>query len=193
MNPYSEQVEKHMQRYYESLSEKDRRRYAAVEAEKLGHGGITYVSQLLKCSPNTIKIGLAELDDEQILSQTRIRQEGGGRKSVIENNQELELAFLQIIDQYTAGSPMDQKIKWTYLNQRELTQFLKEQGFQISEKLVVQLLEKHKFRKRKAKKVMSAKECIDRDDQFKNIAKLKEDYQTARQPVISMDSKKKSL
>ena len=193
MNPYGKQVEKHMQRYYESLSEKDRRRYAAVEAEKLGHGGITYISQLLKCSPNTIRLGLAELDDEQILFQNRIRQEGGGRKSVIANNQKLESAFLQIIAQYTAGSPMNQKIKWTYLNQRELTQTLREQGFQVSEKLVVQLLKKHKFCKRKASKVMSAKECVDRDKQFKNIAKLKENYQIAKQPIISMDSKKKSL
>ena len=36
---YSAHIEHHMRMLYQSLSEKDRRRYAAVEAEKLGHGG----------------------------------------------------------------------------------------------------------------------------------------------------------
>ena len=40
MGGYSAAVERHMVKLYESLSEKDRRRYAAVEAEKLGHGGV---------------------------------------------------------------------------------------------------------------------------------------------------------
>jgi len=30
--------------FCETLSEKDRRRYVAVEARRLGHGGITYVA-----------------------------------------------------------------------------------------------------------------------------------------------------
>jgi len=42
MSGYKAAVERHMVRLYESLSEKDRRRYAAVEAEKLGQGGVRY-------------------------------------------------------------------------------------------------------------------------------------------------------
>jgi hypothetical protein len=45
MNSYPSQVEQQMQQFYHSLSEKDRRRYAAIEAVKLGWGGITYISQ----------------------------------------------------------------------------------------------------------------------------------------------------
>ena len=45
MNPYSLVVEQQMKQFYHSLSEKDRRRYAAIEAVKLGWGGITYISQ----------------------------------------------------------------------------------------------------------------------------------------------------
>jgi hypothetical protein len=43
-----------------SLSEKDQRRYAAVEAQKLGRSGITYASKLLGCSRSTIDAGLKE-------------------------------------------------------------------------------------------------------------------------------------
>ncbi len=50
-----------MQRLYKSLSEKDRRRYAAVEAVKLGWGGISYISQLFECDYYTIRFGSDEL------------------------------------------------------------------------------------------------------------------------------------
>ncbi len=40
---YSEETEKHMKAFFDSLNEKDRRRYAAIEAIKLGHGGQKYI------------------------------------------------------------------------------------------------------------------------------------------------------
>ena len=54
---YSTKVEARMRAFYESLSEKDRRRYAAVEAEKLEHGGTEYIAVLFGCDPNTIRRG----------------------------------------------------------------------------------------------------------------------------------------
>jgi hypothetical protein len=58
MNPYPEGVEQKMKQFAGWLSEKDRRRYAAVEALKLGHGGIDYIARLLNCDPKTIRQGL---------------------------------------------------------------------------------------------------------------------------------------
>lgn len=46
MQSYAPEIEVQMQRYYQSLSEKDRRRYAAIEAVKLGYGGLAYISRL---------------------------------------------------------------------------------------------------------------------------------------------------
>jgi len=63
--PYPAPVEAQMQRYYQSLSEKDRRRYAAIEAVKLGYGGQAYVRRLLGCHHDTLALGLAELNDTQ--------------------------------------------------------------------------------------------------------------------------------
>ena len=62
MQTYSLKVKNMMLRLYQSLNERDRRRYAAIESIKLGHGGIQYVSQILKCDPKTIHVGLRELD-----------------------------------------------------------------------------------------------------------------------------------
>lgn len=78
MGPYSLQVERHMKALYESLSEKDRRRYAAVEAEKLGHGGLQYVAELFSCDPETIRHG--HQDVEQLPADEaagRVRKRGG--------------------------------------------------------------------------------------------------------------------
>jgi hypothetical protein len=60
---YHKDVERLMKRFYDSLSEKDRRAYAAIEAAKLGQGGIEYVSELLGCDPKTIRHGQQELED----------------------------------------------------------------------------------------------------------------------------------
>lgn len=60
---YSEDTERAMRTFFTSLSEHDRRGYAAIEAFKLGHGGISYIADLLGCSERTVRRGLAELQD----------------------------------------------------------------------------------------------------------------------------------
>ncbi|NJM90140.1 MAG: hypothetical protein HC847_26370 [Hydrococcus sp. RU_2_2] len=94
-----------MQRFYQSLSEKDRRRYAAIEALKLEWGGITYISQLFGCDYYTIRLGIEELDDESAMSMRKVRRSGGGRKSAFETIERLDATFLKVIAQHTAGSP----------------------------------------------------------------------------------------
>ena len=82
MIPYSLAVEGHMKHFYESLSEKDRRRYAAVEAVKLGHGGVEYIAGLFRCDPKTIEHGrrdVAELPVDE--AEGRVRKKGGPKES----------------------------------------------------------------------------------------------------------------
>ena len=76
MEEYSTGVERQMVRFYGSLSERDRRRYAAVEAARLGHGGIEYVSRLLGCDAKTIARGIAELESEDELATDGQRKKG---------------------------------------------------------------------------------------------------------------------
>jgi len=67
--------------FYETLTEKDRRRYVAVEARRLGYGAITYLAQVFGCSERTIERGLLELDElPDDPAAGRVRRPGGGRK-----------------------------------------------------------------------------------------------------------------
>ena len=106
------------------MSEKDRRRYAAIEALKLGYGGISYMVTLLGCHAHTVRRGMEELRDEQAMSDKRIRQPGGGRKRVREQIKGLDEAFLRVIDHHTAGSPMDESLKWTHLTRQQIADLL---------------------------------------------------------------------
>jgi predicted ArsR family transcriptional regulator len=80
MDVYAAEIEGKMQRLFSWLSEKDRRRYAAVEAAKLGHGGIEYIARVLGCDPKTIRQGLRELEEAEDAAAGRIRQKGGGAR-----------------------------------------------------------------------------------------------------------------
>lgn len=82
MEAYTRVVERHMVALYRSLSEKDRRRYAAVEAEKLGFGGMQYVARLFGCNEDTIRRGVedvAELPADAAVD--RVRKKGGSQES----------------------------------------------------------------------------------------------------------------
>ena len=73
---YATDVERMMKRLFDSLKESDRRRYAAIEAAKLGHGGIEYVASVLGCDAKTIRVGLGELESEDDLDSGRSRKKG---------------------------------------------------------------------------------------------------------------------
>jgi hypothetical protein len=87
MDVYATDVEEKMQRFFKWLSEKDRRRYAAVEAAKLGQGGIEYIARLLACDPKTIRQGLRELEDAEDAAAGRIRKKGGDARRVPSRSQ----------------------------------------------------------------------------------------------------------
>jgi hypothetical protein len=76
MSVYPAEVERMMKRLFDSLKESDRRRYAALEAAKLGHGGIEDIARVLECDPKTIRLGLRELEGEDDLDTGRSRKKG---------------------------------------------------------------------------------------------------------------------
>jgi hypothetical protein len=78
MGAYTADVERMMKRLFGSLKESDRRRYAAIEAAKLGHGGIEYIARVLECDPKTIRVGLEELEGQDDLDTGRARKKGVG-------------------------------------------------------------------------------------------------------------------
>jgi hypothetical protein len=76
MEAYAPDIERMMLRLFQSLGEAARRRYAAVEAAKLGHGGVEYVARVLGCDPKTIRQGQAELQGTEALDIARDRKKG---------------------------------------------------------------------------------------------------------------------
>ena len=87
---------------------------------------------------------------------------------------------------------MNEQIKWTNLNRKEIAQLLKDEGISVSVTVVDQLLEKYNYRKRKAQKRLATGKHPQRNQQFENIEKLKISYHEAGNPVLSMDTKKKN-
>lgn len=75
---YDDDIEVNMINFYNSLSEKDRRRYAAIETLKLPHGGKKYISNLLNCDFKTIQNGLSDLEE---YDQLKKKNTGNGRRT----------------------------------------------------------------------------------------------------------------
>jgi len=187
---YSEATEEQMKRFYGDLSEK--RRYAALEAEKLGHGGQRYICRLLGCSPTTLRVGRAELQQRSETPDQGVRRPGGGRKKIREKREGIDEMFLEIVDENTAGSPMNEDIKWTNLGQTGIAKKFEEKGQKVSPYVVKQLLKKHKYVQRKMQKAKTVKEAEQRNEQFENIKELREKHTKDGNPIISLDVKKKS-
>ena len=76
MTPYPPDVETAMITFFGSLREKDRRRYAAVEAAKLGPGGLAYLSRLLGIDSHTIRRGQDDLQQLPDVPPDRVRKKG---------------------------------------------------------------------------------------------------------------------
>jgi len=82
-NFYEESTEQKMHSYFKSLQEKEARHYAAVEALKLGYGGISYISRLFSIHRKAIYKGIKELSSPSLMEQIpkgKQRRKGGGRK-----------------------------------------------------------------------------------------------------------------
>jgi hypothetical protein len=164
---YPSKVETQRRDFYNSLSETDRRRYAAVEASKLGSGGITYICSVFQCDEGTVRRGRRDFEMPLSAPATRLRKPGGGRKSVLATTDGLEAAFVEVLRNHTAGSPLDETLQWTNLSRGEIAAKLQDHGFTISVTVVDQLLEKPHFRPRQAFKSEALKKNIpQRDEQF---------------------------
>lgn len=191
MQPYIKNIENILRRCYDSFSEKAKRHYAAAESIKLGHGGVSYISELFDCSRNTIIEGIHELTENDIVESPRIRRKGGGRPPIEETIIDLKSHFLDVISEHIAGDPMNSKIRWVKLKNSEIRELLKKKGISVGKNAVRKLLKDNGFVKRKMQRKKSTGKYKDRDFQFRKIAKTKKEFMNSKNPVLSMDTKKK--
>ncbi|QDT04146.1 Rhodopirellula transposase [Rubripirellula lacrimiformis] len=193
-SPYSKQIEERMKNVFDSLSEKDRRRYAAIETEKLGYGGQRYISELFGCSEHAIRHGLDEIESlpEDPLGD-RQRAEGGGRKQKIDEEPEIEDQLFEIVDIHIAGSPDEPDIIWTHQSPQAIAATLTHDGTPISAPTVADWLEGQDIRRRKIEKSIAGGQSPDRDTQFQEIDRFRSLFREAGDPVFSIDTKAKEL
>ena len=176
--------------FVEVLDERGRRRWAAAEARSLGRGGIAAVAQATGLSDRTIRSGIQELQDANPLPLNRQRRSGAGRPSRESQQPGLLDALEALVEAGTRGDPMT-PLRWICHSTRELARHLQQQGFQISSTTVGQLLRTQGYSLQANRKTVEGKQHPDRDAQFRHIARRVKAFQRARQPVISVDTKKK--
>jgi hypothetical protein len=188
-----EQVRRKFERLSSVLDERGRRVWAAVEAESLGYGGQTIVAKATGLSRLTLHRELIEKSEDLPSSQPdRIRKTGGGRKKLTQQEQGLMSALEALVEPTTRGDP-ESPLRWTCHSTRQLASSLSIQGYRVSHQTVASLLDELGYSLQGNQKTKEGSAHPDRDAQFRFIHGRVEDFQCRRQPVVSVDTKKKEL
>jgi hypothetical protein len=122
---------------------------------------------------------------------SRIRREGGGRRTAEKQFDNIDEVFLFVIAEHIAGDPMNEKVKWVKLTRHQISIEMKKFGVRVSRNIVKKLLKKHKFVKRKIQRKKATGQFKDRETQFNNIKKVKQNFMKSKNPILSIDTKKK--
>ena len=179
------------------LDERTRRLWAAVEAQAIGRGGITRVAEATGLSQTTIRAGLKELasqstSDTHNVTSERLRRPGGGRRALVEHDPELLKALEALVDPVTRGDPMG-PLRWTCKSAARLAMALQTQGHGVRERSINRLLHALGYSLQSNRKTLEGSHHPDRDAQFQHINQRVKVFQRQRQPVVSVDTKKKEL
>ena len=174
------------------LDERGRRLFTASEARAAGRGGVTAVATATRVARSTIGRGLVELRLGRDDLGSRIRRPGGGRKPAVETQAGLLEALGELVQSAIRGDP-EAALLWVSKSQRHLARALTERGFAAGQKLVGRLLRRLGFSLQANRKTREGTSHPDRDAQFEYINARVKAWQTAGQPAISVDTKKKEL
>jgi hypothetical protein len=187
-----ENIQKRFELLKPLMNERFRRLWSAAEAKVLGHGGIGLVSQATGQSRTTISTGIKELEAGDKLDIKGVRKPGGGRQKIIDKAPAVEAELLKLIEPTVRGEP-ESPILWTIKSLRTLSAELGNRGFSISRNRVAELLKKNNFSLQANRKTDEGRSHADRNAQFQYIHDKVIEFQSAHQPVISVDTKKKEL
>lgn len=178
--------------FFDTLSESQKRWFAANKAEDIGYGGISKVSRATGLSRTTITQGIREINSSEKLLQddNRIRTHGGGRKSSVLIDKTILKDLGDILSETTAGDPMS-SIKWTCKSVRNIADELSKNGHGVSYRTVHRLLVEDDYSLQRNRKTLSHENNPERDEQFRFINKKVSSFLSKGLPVISVDAKKK--
>ena len=174
------------------IDERTRRLLVAAESSAWGPGGISIVSQATGVSRQVIRQGLRELKETPVPPAGRIRRVGGGRKKSKEKDPSLVADLERLVEPLTRGDP-ESSLRWTCKSVRNLADELKRQGHKISYPVVAELLHELGYSLQSNRKTKEGSTHPDRNQQFEYINARVERAISGKQPVISVDTKKKEL
>ena len=174
------------------LNEQSRRRFVALEAQALGRGGICLMSEISGLARSTIYRGLSDICDNVSAPTGRIRKVGGGRKRKTIEDPTLLVALRSLVAPVTRGDPM-RPLLWTSRSLRHLVTALAKKGHNVSPTLVGDLLRGMGYSLQANSKTREGDQHIDRNAQFEYINRQAKAFLTAKEPIISVDTKKKEL
>jgi transposase len=176
------------------LGEKETRLVLAADAKSMGRGGLSKVAKLTGVSRVTLNAGLKDLSSQATnsVAGNKSRRSGGGRKKEVEKAPDLLQTIEKIVSPHTMGDPMN-PLQWTSKSLRKIAVLAKEQGFSVSHKLVGELLKSLGYSLQSNRKTDEGGTHLDRDAQFEHINKIATLFLTAKDPVISVDCKKKEV
>ena len=172
-----------------ALSESQARWYVARETLARGRGGLKAMNELTGMSRPTILKGIRELQQRKELPSERIRQPGGGRKRLEESDPGLEAALEQIMEENTAGDPMS-LLRWTNKSTVRIADELTRLGHSVSDETVRRRLAEMGYSLQANVKNLE-ESGAGRDQQFRYINKQVKRFLSGKEPVLSIDAKKK--
>jgi len=111
----------------------------------------------------------------------------------VENHPELIPCFHAVLEHHTAGDPMRQDVLWTDLTPKEIQEALAEKDLYFSVQVIRDLLASQDYRRLKTQKYLDMGAHPDRNAQFENIARIKQEYRDSPNPIVSIDTKKREL
>ena len=173
------------------LDERGRRLFAAAEVRTAGRGGLALVSKITGLARSTINRGEDDLDGAP-MATGRVRREGGGRHALCHQHPGLRDALLRVVEPATFGDPM-RPLLWVSKSLQKLAAALTSMGFPVGADTVRQELVKLGFSRQGNRKAEEGSNHSDRDAQFEYIHATVVAAQGRKQPVISVDTKKKEL
>ena len=174
------------------LDERARRLWAAAESRAIGYGGDAVVSAATGLARDTIRSGRREIAEGTTLAG-RIRGPGAGRPRVQDAQPGVLQALEQLVEPLTRGDPMS-PLRWTCKSRAKLAAALTQRGWTISSTTVGRLLNHLGYRLQAVRKRHEGKsDHPDRNAQFEHINDTAAAFLRSRQPVISVDTKKKEL
>ena len=174
------------------LDEKSRRLLVAAESKAWGSGGISAISKTTGVSRQVIRQGLRELEQSPTHPAGRIRRPGGGRKSARQKDPTLMADLEKLVEPATRGDP-ESWLRWTGKSVRKLAEELVGMGHGVSYPVVADLLHEMGYSLQANRKTKEGDCHPDRNAQFEHINARVQQYMDLRQPVISVDTKKKEL